>query len=245
MMKRNDLSFKMKMLIILPVAVLALAASCPGQSPEPTGAQSFSSSIALEDTLTRYELYSRIYYRIKSMELSNELITHEKYLTFLLRSVNTQLSGRGDITRLDVETKSPLELNKIALEDAESRKDNIFARKFQIWRDFQLNEIYLKTDKALRIKRRIYEKSSPSEQRRMFNNDLEVVYNVLFGAETENYELALKILNHIQDFYDYEEMDDIHYLMAEAYYGDKQYRSSIDDFKRVLIDSPTRWPDRR
>ncbi len=192
----------------------------------------------LEDTLTRYEEYSRVFYRIASRGLSAELIELEEYLTFMIKSVNNQLSQREDIAPEDIASLSPLELNQIALRSAKSRKNNVFARKFEIWKQFQLNEVYLKIDKAVQLKRRIWQKSSSAQRKEMFDYDLESACLKMSDTQKLDYQLAIRIFNHIIDFYDYKNIDDIIFYRSEAYYGAAQYISALKGYKRLMVEFP-------
>lgn len=193
---------------------------------------------SLEDTVTRYEEYSRIFYRVQSRGLTDELITLEKYLTFLLKSVNNQLKKRKDFVPEDVVSLTPLELNQIALKSAVSDKNNIFAAKYEVWKNYQLNEIYLKIDKTVRLKRHIWERSSPSQRKDMFNYDLEAAAVNMTNVEETNYLLSIRIFDHILDFYDYKNIDDVLFYRSEAYYGSKQYVSAIGGYKRLMMEFP-------
>ena len=188
-----------------------------------------------EDTLTRYQDYSRIYYQIKSLEFSTEIIPLEKYLIHLLDGVNCEISKRNYVTTEALDFLSSQEISHMAVRYAGSEKDNYFARKYEYWKQYQMNELYLQIDRALRIKKRLFDDGISEHQQRMFKRDLEAACRVMGEGELG---MSIMLYQHMIEFYGYENIDDLIYYLSEAYYQSKQYIAAEAGFNRLMMEYP-------
>ena len=187
------------------------------------------------DTLSKYEAYSQFYYENQSRLLSNELIPLERYLTFLLEGINRQVKRQKDIQPVELASLSSEEISKLALAISLSDKRNYYTRKYETWKNYQYNELFLKMDKALRIKKRIFDKSSPEAKRDMFNFDAGIAIE---KYEYENYPLAKMFFEHIYNFYNYKNMDDILNQINEINYIKKNYLTAEEGYQRLIKEYP-------
>ena len=188
-----------------------------------------------EDTLTRYQDYSRIYYQIKSREFSTEIIPLEKYLIHLLGGVNSEISKRKYVTYEALDFLSSDEMSRMAVRFAGSAKGNYFARKYEYWEQYQLNELYLQIDRALRVKKRLFDDGILEHQQRMFKLDLEAAIKVMGEGELG---MAIMLFQHMMEFYDYENNDDIIYYLGEAYYESMRYVAAETELNRLMVEYP-------
>ena len=187
------------------------------------------------DTLDRYQEYSRIYYQIKSIEFSTEIIPLEKFLKRLLDGVNHELSKRRFIDEECLEFMSSQEISQMAMAQSASDKGNYYAWKYEFWKQYQLNEIFLQIDRALRIKKRLFSSGVLVEQQRMFESDLETACAAMGERELT---MAIMLFQHMLDFYGYENVDDIIFYQSEAYYDAKQYNETLSGLNRLMIEYP-------
>ena len=184
-----------------------------------------------EDTTDRYQQYSRIYYQIKSQVYSSEAIPKEKYLQFLLHSVNYQVRHREDIPVEALESIDSTEIAKQAYTDLISDYDNPFARKYEIWKTYQDRELYMSIARVLKIKRNILNISSAQEKLDMFHRDLDAAAAAAGRGELE---FAIKIFNHLIDFYPYRNVDDIMYFQSELYYQNGYWIHAVDGYRKII-----------
>ena len=187
------------------------------------------------DTLSKYEAYSQYYYEDKSFEISKELIPLERYLTFLINGVNRQLK-KQKIKSLDKLTLvSTEELSRFALSVSQSDRPTSQSRLFETWKNYQFNELFLKMDKALRIKYRIFDRSSAEFKKKMFEYD---VNQAISEFSSRNYTQSKMYFEHIYNFYPYKNMDDILFRIAELDYTLKNFISAEEGYQRLIREFP-------
>ena len=206
-----------------------------GVSASAAFAQSRQEAINPVDTLSKYEAYSQFYYENQSRLLSDDLIPLERYLTFLLDGVNRQVKAQKDIQPVELASLSSEEISKLAFAISQSDKNNYYTRKFETWKNYQYNELFLKIDKALRIKKSVFDKSTPEEKHDMFNYD---AGKAIDEYDYENYKLAKMIFEHIYNFYTYKNMDDILDQINEINYIQKNYLTAEEGYQRLIKDFP-------
>lgn len=183
------------------------------------------------DTLTRYDNYSRIFYQNLSSEFSLNSIPNEQFLTVLLNGVNKEIVLRKNLTASDLEMASSEQISKDAYYSIESDLGNYFARKFDIWKQYQLRETALQIDRALRLKKKLFALGSAAEQKRMFDFDLNAA--VEYMGDKEN-ELAIRLFKHILEFYPYKNIDDVIYYLAETYYQHGRFIEAEENYNKIL-----------
>ena len=184
-----------------------------------------------EDTLSSYDYYSRVYYQIESSEFSVNTIPLELYLTHILNGVTREAELRKTVNLKDLQSLSPDEINSTAYNEVESFKGNYYARKFDLWKQFQLTEVHLQLDKVLTIKKRLLQSASPSQKSRMFNFDLSAAIEAVSQGE---FDFAVKLFTHLIEFYGYNNIDDLYYYRGESYYSTFQYALAYDGFAKVV-----------
>lgn len=201
----------------------------------PTFSQTIDQDEAAFDTLSRYEDYSRLFYEDESIELSFQLIPLEKHLTFLIQSVNSQFKKRKDLYSLDISSLSTEEISQLAMVLSQTDKGNYYAGKFEIWKRYQFNEIFLKIDRTLRLKRRIWEMSSPIERESMFEEDFKYALEMF---EIRDYNNAIRAFNHIIEFYGYANIDDVLFYRSEAHYSLNQHVAAEEGYEKIISEFP-------
>jgi len=189
----------------------------------------------MEDTLSRYNLYSRIFYQIESSKFSIEILAEERYLTHLITGINQELTIRKDVEAASLKSLSSAEISQEAYQEVESSKANYYARKYDLWKQYQILEMNLQIDRVLRLKRNLYQSGSELEKKRMFDYDLESAYSALGGGENE---LAIRLFDHLIGFYSHSNYDDLLFYRSEAYYSSQQYNSAYLGYKKLITDFP-------
>jgi len=189
----------------------------------------------VQDTLSRYNSYSRLHYQIQSSEFSGEILPFEKYLNHLLQSVNYHLRSFENIDLDDEDILSSQQITQEVYYSIESDLGNFFARKHDIWKQYQYREMYLQLDRALRIKQRLFDESDGAGKKKMFDYDLNAAVQSMGDGELE---FAIKLFTHLMDFYKHTNYDDLLYYRSEAYYRLKQFASACSGFQRVMEQFP-------
>ncbi len=189
----------------------------------------------VEDTLSRYNSYSRLHYQIQSSEFSGEILPFEKYLNHLLQSVNYHLRSFENIDLEDEDILSSQQITQEVYYSIESDLGNYFARKHDIWRQYQYREMYLQLDRVLRIKQRLFDESDGADKKKMFEYDLNAAVRSMGEEELE---FAIKLFTHLMDFYKYTNYDDLLYYRSEAYYRLKQFGTACSGFHLVMEQFP-------
>ena len=189
----------------------------------------------VEDTLSRYNSYSRLYYQIQSGEFSLEILPFEQYLNHLLKSVNYHLKSFENIDLEDEEILSSQQITQEVYYSIESDLGNYFARKHDIWKQYQYQEMYLQLDRVLRIKQRLFDAGDKAGKKKMFEYDLNAAVKAMGEEELE---FAIKLFTHLMDFYQYSNYDDLLYHRSEAYYRSKQFASAVAGFQRLMEQFP-------
>ena len=189
----------------------------------------------LEDTLSRYNVYSKIYYQIESRTFSLEILAFETYLNHLFMGVNEQLKSRDNTDIKDEDILTSREIGQEVYYSVESDLGNFFARKFDIWKQYQSKEMYLQLDRILRLKKRLLAESSRDEKKSMFGYDLSAAVRAMGDGEME---LAIKLFTHMIDFYGYSNYDDLLFYRSEAYYQSGQFNTACTGFNKLMDQFP-------
>ncbi|MBC8205158.1 MAG: hypothetical protein H8E87_06580, partial [FCB group bacterium] len=222
----NRLSIKIFFIFLIGTALFV----CP-----PLNSPAQKTSFTAGDTTGRFDQYSYIYYQNKSREYSAEIIPLEKYLQFLIKSVNYQLRTRKDIPLSAVESVNSDEISHLAAQKFDSKSLNPYAQKYEIWRKYQDNEINMNIARILTIKRRIMESGSRGQKSEMFKRDIARAAGASGSGELD---LAIRIFQHLIDFYDYKQIDDLYYFQAELYYNNNSLLQARQDYRKIIDDFP-------
>gem|GEM_PF-1690088 len=189
----------------------------------------------MEDTLSRYNSYSRIYYQLESSRFSIEMLAQEKFLTHQLTGLNQELIKRKNVDPADLNSLSSEAILQEAYQSVESNKSSYFARKYDLWRQYQILEIDLQMDRIIRLKQKLFDSGGEIEKKRIFDYDLTGAFTALGDGE---YELAIRLFDHLIDFYGYSNYDDLLFYRSEAYYSSKQYNTAYSGYRQLISRFP-------
>lgn len=181
-----------------------------------------------------YKDQTDLYLFKRSLDLENEMLLHEAFLTWLFQGITAEVKQRRkEDWRGTLEAFDPLELSTFEdsvyflpheLNEAPSRI------RYMAWEKLQREKYAQKYIQARHIKDNLIQTATPRQRQRMFNFDLDLA---LFSYQYERYHEAILHFNELIERYNYDNLDDIIFYRAESYFTITLYDRANEDYLYV------------